>query len=83
MAKVTISFNNGDEKVFTDSAIDGKAIQGMFMVMPEQESSAYFYPIESIKQVVVEKEADRVTESGIVVVKPSLVTNIHDKKGGK
>lgn len=83
MAKVTINFKDGEVAVFTDSEVDGHGIPTMFMVHPAAEDKAYFYPVADIKSVVVEKEADRVTDSGIVVVKPSIVTPINSKKGGK
>lgn len=84
MAKVTISFKDGTVQVFKDSMVDGHGIPGMFMVHPQAEKKAYFFPVADIRSAVVEQEADTVTESGIVVVKtPALVTPFQQPKKGK
>lgn len=84
MALVTIKFKDGRaDVVHADAAVDGQAIRGMFMAHPSAGDVAYFYAIDEISSITVAKEADRVTESGIVVVKPAIVTDINAKKGGK
>jgi hypothetical protein len=84
MALVTIKFKDKRPDVaHSDAAIDGIAIRGMLMVHPSTSDVAYFYAVDEISVVTVAKEADRVTDSGIVVVKPNIVTLNTTQKGGK